>query len=70
MPTNKIPKFKERFQDKVKYPRLPKVKTETIDNPWRSLNSRFKEILDERREKELLEKKSSRKSSKSIAEKG
>lgn len=59
MPTNKIPKFKERFQEKVKYPRLPKPKTEVVDNPWRGFNSRINEILNERREKELLEKKSS-----------
>ena len=62
--------FKEKFQEKKKYPRLPKmVREEENLNPWGSfITPAFKRIIDARREKEQAEKESSRKSSQQHAE--
>jgi len=64
MPTNKMSGYKERFQDKVKYPRLPRVKVELDINPWGGyLTSSLQRIVDERRKERLLEKESVREGS-------
>jgi hypothetical protein len=64
MQTNKIAGYKERFQDKIKYPRLPRVKVELDTNPWnRYLTPAIQRLVDERRKERLPKEKSVRESS-------
>lgn len=57
--------FKEKFQEKKKFPKLPRRKYEDFEaNPWGGvITSAILRIVNERREKERAEKKSFRKSS-------
>ncbi len=57
--------YKERFQDKKRYPKLPRLKREDLEpSPWGvGLSPALMRIVNERREKAELEKESARKSS-------
>lgn len=57
--------FKEKFQDKKKFPRLPRLKREDSDtNPWGgTITPAIQRIVDERRQKRQIEKISARESS-------
>lgn len=57
--------YKERFQDKKRYPKLPRLKREDLEpSPWGvGMSPALLRIVNERREKEQLEKESARKSS-------
>lgn len=57
--------FKEKFQKKKKFPKLPKRKYEEIEaNPWGgAITQAIQRIVDERRQKEQAQKTSFRESS-------
>lgn len=64
--------YKERFQQKKVFPRLPSIKKEEFEtNPWgKFMSPALQRIVDERRQEDRLQKESARKSSHQNAQTG